>query len=132
MFRVLVEKQYSAGFRYVEAACLHADTKKTGTADGVKFVTGSLCLEVDTGDVYSLDETGAGTWNKIAELGGGSESGTRSLSMAAPRLNLGLTEEQLNELNELNERAEVDLDDIPTLELRPDDGETESRGGDER
>ena len=52
--------------RYVELACLKDDTKPTGI-----YATGSLCLEVDTGDVYAYDEEGA-EWNKIAALGGGS------------------------------------------------------------
>ena len=50
---------------YVEAAGLSTDTKPT---DGI--ATGSLFLEVDTGDVYAFDEDG-GTWGQIAALGGG-------------------------------------------------------------
>lgn len=51
----------------VEIACLHADTKPT---DGI--VTGSLALEVDTGDIYAFDEAG-GEWNKISGASGGSD-----------------------------------------------------------
>ena len=43
----------------VQIACLHADTKPT---EGI--VTGSLALEVDTGDIYAFDEVGT-QWNKI-------------------------------------------------------------------
>jgi hypothetical protein len=49
---------------YVECAGLSTDDKPLGVA------TGSLFLEVDTGDVYSYDETGA-EWDKIAAFGGG-------------------------------------------------------------
>lgn len=52
--------------KYYEFAGLHDDTKPTE-----KVATGSLFLEVDTGDVYAYDETGA-TWHKVCELGGGS------------------------------------------------------------
>ena len=37
----------------------------------IALATGSLFLEVDTGDVYAWDETGS-TWHKIASLGGDS------------------------------------------------------------
>ena len=66
MVRKLVENQFDATKKYVELTCLHDDSKPTGG-----MVTGSLALEVDTGNVYAYDETGDGTWNKIAELGGG-------------------------------------------------------------
>ena len=66
MIRKLVENQFDADKKYVELACLALDSKPTGG-----MVTGSLALEVDTGDVYAYDETSDGTWNKIAELGGG-------------------------------------------------------------
>lgn len=67
MIRKLVEQPHTAEKRYVEIACLSTDSKPTGG-----MVTGSLALEVDTGDVYAYDETSSGTWGKIAELGGGS------------------------------------------------------------
>ena len=35
---------------YIEAACLHTDTKPTE-----EISTGSICVEVDTGDVYFFD-----------------------------------------------------------------------------
>ncbi len=50
---------------YKELSGLSGDTKPV--AD---LATGSLFLEVDTGDVYAFDEAG-GTWGKIAALGGG-------------------------------------------------------------
>ena len=66
MIRKLVENRFAENKKYVELACLSTDSKPTGG-----MVTGSLALEVDTGDVYAYDETSDGTWNKIAELGGG-------------------------------------------------------------
>lgn len=67
MIRTLVEQPFTASKKYVEIACLSTDSKPTSN-----IVTGSLALEVDTGDVYAFDETSSGTWGKIAELGGGS------------------------------------------------------------
>lgn len=52
--------------KYFEFAGLHDDTKPTD-----EVATGSLFLEVDTGDVYAYDEDGE-SWGKIASLGGGS------------------------------------------------------------
>ena len=66
MIRKLVENRFDENKKYVELACLSTDSKPTGG-----MVTGSLALEVNTGDVYAYDETSDGTWNKIAELGGG-------------------------------------------------------------
>lgn len=65
MVRKLVEQIHTDGGNYVEIACLSTDTKPTAG-----IITGSLALEVDTGDVYAYDEAGA-QWGKIAELGGG-------------------------------------------------------------
>lgn len=48
----------------VQASGLHDDTKPTNN-----IATGSLFLEVDTGDVYAFDEEG-GEWDKICALGG--------------------------------------------------------------
>jgi len=68
MVRMLVREPQNDDIHYVELACLSSDTKPIG------FATGSLCLEVDTGDVYAYDEEGdsGSEWCKIAELGGGS------------------------------------------------------------
>lgn len=54
--------------KYFEFAGLSRDTKPTD-----KVSTGSLFLEVDTGDVYAYNEEGApgSEWCKIASLGGG-------------------------------------------------------------
>lgn len=43
----------------VEIACLSTDTKPTSG-----IATGSLALEVDTGDIYAYDEVGT-SWTKI-------------------------------------------------------------------
>lgn len=66
MIRTLAKRIVVNNRDYVELACLSTDSKPT-----VGIITGSLALEVDTGDVYAFDETD-GDWNKIAELGGGS------------------------------------------------------------
>jgi hypothetical protein len=67
--------------KYAEYAGLSTDTKPTvfGTsytvvngervAHNVGLTTGSLFLEVDTGDVYAYNEAGS-DWKKVAELGG--------------------------------------------------------------
>lgn len=52
--------------KYIEAAGLSTDSKPT---KGV--ATGSLFLEVDTGDVYAFAEGDNPAWNQIAALGGG-------------------------------------------------------------
>jgi hypothetical protein len=65
--RALVTKQIVYGdnpIKYHEYAGLHDDTKPTA-----EEATGSLFLEVDTGDMYAFDEAGS-TWHKIAALGG--------------------------------------------------------------
>ena len=54
----------SSDKHYCEFAGLSTDDKPTGWA------TGSLFLEVDTGNVYAYDEEGE-EWNQIAALGGG-------------------------------------------------------------
>ena len=53
--------------KYVEIAGTSTETKPVNDL----IATGSLCLEVDTGDVYAFNES-ASEWNKIAALGGGS------------------------------------------------------------
>ena len=64
MIRTLVEQIHVDGKNYIEIAGLSTDTKPTAG-----IITGSLALEVDTGDVYAFDEHGS-EWDKIAELGG--------------------------------------------------------------
>ena len=66
MVRITEKKFIKTGNIYYEFAGLSTDEKPT---NGV--VTGSLFLEVDTGDVYAYDEEGE-EWNKIASLGGDS------------------------------------------------------------
>ena len=66
MIRVIKRKETVDGPQYFEMAGLHDDTKPAG----VHLCTGSLFLEVDTGDVYAYDEDGS-EWDKIAALGGG-------------------------------------------------------------
>ena len=68
MVRKIVDQLYEGNRHYNEAAGLSTDTKPT-----VNRVTGSLFLEVDTGDVYGFDEvTNGGEWDKVAALGGDS------------------------------------------------------------
>ena len=66
MVRVIVDQVLNEGKRYIEAAGLSTDTKPT-----TNVVTGSLFLEVDTGDVYAFAEGDSPAWNQIASLGGG-------------------------------------------------------------
>lgn len=66
MVRTTKLGEYSEGKWYSEFAGLSTDDKPD-----IKVATGSLFLEVDTGDVYAFDEESE-TWNKVAELGGGS------------------------------------------------------------
>ena len=65
MVKMLKRKVLDDGTHYVELAGLHDDTKPTSY-----YATGSLFLEVDTGDVYAYDEEGT-EWDKICALGGG-------------------------------------------------------------
>ena len=67
MVRVLVQKGFDVQANYIEAAGLSTDSKPVEN-----IVTGSLFLEVDTGDVYAFAEGDSPAWNKIAALGGGS------------------------------------------------------------
>ena len=59
------KKETTEGLFYCEFAGLKADTKPTGNY----LSSGSLFLEVDTGDVYAYDAAGA-QWDQIAALGG--------------------------------------------------------------
>ena len=61
MVRTVVERTFVPGKKYVEAYGLSTDDKPlTG------IITGSKFTEVNTGDVYLFDETGDGTWTKVA------------------------------------------------------------------
>ena len=59
MVRILKEDTYQEGKRYIEAAGLSTDTKPT---DGV--ITGSVFVEVDTGDGYLFKEADSPEWVK--------------------------------------------------------------------
>lgn len=61
MIRKIVNRAYNEELRYVEISCLHTDTKPT---EGI--VTGSVAMEVDTGDVYMFDEESS-TWKKVGD-----------------------------------------------------------------
>ena len=58
MIRILTERIIEGNKKYIEAAGLSTDSKPT--AD---LVTGSVFVEVNTGDGYLFNET-AGTWVK--------------------------------------------------------------------
>lgn len=66
MIRILVDRLFEGGKHYIEAAGLSTDSKPTAN-----IVTGSLFLEVNTGDIYAFEEGDSPAWDKIAELGGG-------------------------------------------------------------
>lgn len=66
LVRVNVDQLLTDGKHYIEAAGLSTDSKPTANV-----VTGSLFLEVDTGDVYAFAEGDSPAWNQIAALGGG-------------------------------------------------------------
>ena len=51
MVRLLVEQTFSSGKKYIEAACLSTDTKPVDN-----LITGSFCMEVDTGKTYLFNE----------------------------------------------------------------------------
>lgn len=67
MVRITKAEGVTAEKQYVEFAGLSTDNKPT-----FGIITGSLFLEVDTGDVYAFAEGDSPAWNKIAALGGGS------------------------------------------------------------
>ena len=56
MLRVLFEKTYGIGKKYVEISCVSTDVKPTED-----ILTGSILTEVDTGKVYFFDES-LSTW----------------------------------------------------------------------
>ena len=61
MIRTIVETAFVPGKTYVGMFGKSTDSKPlTG------IVTGSKFTEVDTGDVYLFDESGNGTWTKVA------------------------------------------------------------------
>ena len=58
MVRILTERIIEGDKKYIEAAGLSTDSKPTAN-----LVTGSVFVEVNTGDGYLFNET-AGTWVK--------------------------------------------------------------------
>lgn len=66
MVRVTEAKFVKHGIKYYEMAGLSTDIKPT---EGV--CTGSLFLEVDTGDVHGFDEESK-EWTVVCKLGGDS------------------------------------------------------------
>lgn len=67
MIRKLVENQFDADKKYVEIACLSTDTKPVSG-----IITGSLAIEVDTGDAYLFNEEGT-SGSEWVKVGGGNE-----------------------------------------------------------
>ena len=61
MIRILVERSFADGLKYIEGACIADDTKPTSG-----IVTGSKFTEADTGDVYMFAEGDSPAWYKIA------------------------------------------------------------------
>lgn len=61
MIRTIVENAFVTGKKYVEMFGKSTDIKPLAG-----IVTGSKFTEVDTGDVYLFDESGDGTWTKVA------------------------------------------------------------------
>ena len=62
MIRILYERVFEDGLKYIKGACVKSDTKPTAG-----IVTGSRLTEADTGDEYMFyeDDTTPG-WGKIA------------------------------------------------------------------
>lgn len=67
MIRVLEERIITGNVKYIEAAGISTDSKPTAN-----IATGSLFLEVNTGDIYAFEEGVSPKWDKVAALGGGS------------------------------------------------------------
>ena len=67
MIRKLVENQFDADKKYVEIACLSTDIKPVSG-----IITGSLAIEVDTGDAYLYNEEGT-SGSEWVKVGGGDE-----------------------------------------------------------
>ncbi len=62
IYESAVKGRSETGIHYVEISCLSTDPKPVNS-----IATGSIAIEVDTGDVYFFDEV-AGAWNKILSL----------------------------------------------------------------
>lgn len=70
MIRTMKSRFYDEDLTLVELAGLSTDTKPTAG-----IVTGSIFLEVDTGDVYAFAEGDSPAWHKI-KAGVPADSGT--------------------------------------------------------
>ena len=64
MVRIINMTIVGENAKYIEASGLSTDAKPTAN-----IATGSLFLEVDTGDIYAYDEAGE-QWDKVTALGG--------------------------------------------------------------
>ena len=62
MIRVLTDRVFNNGLRFIEGACVDADVTNLPTA-GV--VTGSKMTCADSGDVYMFAEGDSPAWTKI-------------------------------------------------------------------
>lgn len=59
MVRYLTSVTVPGGAEYIEIACVSTDTKPSGG----NLATGSVAIEVDTGDIYMYNEASS-TWVK--------------------------------------------------------------------
>lgn len=59
MIRTITETNNIDGTSIKEVYCLHADEKPTAG-----LATGSVCVEVDTGDAFLFNEVSS-TWTKL-------------------------------------------------------------------
>lgn len=60
MIRAIVNRPFTNSLNYAEYFGKSTDEKPVAG-----IVTGSMFIEVDTGDYYLFDESGNGTWTKI-------------------------------------------------------------------
>ena len=108
--------------KYFEVAGSSSETKPVNDL----ICTGSLFLEVDTGDVYAYDE-GDTEWKKIAELGGGSSDSSRSVQSFSASPSMTRQSAQLNS-------GDVMKDEDPAEEEKQEEAfdYEENAEGDER
>lgn len=62
MVRILYERIFDNGLKYIKGACVDADVATLPTAG---FVTGSKLVCADSGDVYMFAEGDSPAWNKV-------------------------------------------------------------------
>ena len=63
MVRILEERTFVDGKKYIEGACVATDVAKLPTSG---IVTGSKMTVADSGDVYMFAEGDSPAWTKIA------------------------------------------------------------------